>query len=66
MIRAFNEDQPYDQFLFEQIAGDSVGQGDATGYLVAGPHVPVATVGQEPSARRQARADRMDEILQTV
>ena len=66
VIRAFNEDKPYDQFLFEQIAGDTVGHGDATGYLVSGSHVPVATVGQEPSARRQARADRMDEILQTV
>ena len=66
VIRAYNEDKPYDQFLFEQIAGDTVGQGDATGYLVSGPHVPVATVGQEPAARRQARADRLDEILQTV
>ncbi|QDV24187.1 PSD1 and planctomycete cytochrome C domain-containing protein [Aureliella helgolandensis] len=66
VIRAFNEDKPYDRFLFEQIAGDTVGQGDATGYLVSGPHVPVATVGQEPAARRQARADRMDEILQTI
>ena len=66
VIRALNEDKPYDEFLFEQIAGDSVGQGDATGYLVAGPHVPAATVGQEPAARRQARADRMDEILQTI
>ena len=66
VVRALNEDKPYDRFLFEQIAGDSVGQGDATGFLVAGPHVPVATVGQEPAARRQARADRMDEIMQTV
>ncbi|MBT5479091.1 MAG: DUF1553 domain-containing protein [Verrucomicrobia bacterium] len=66
VMRALNEDKPYDRFLFEQIAGDSVGQGDATGFLVAGPHVPVATVGQEPAARRQARADRMDEIIQTV
>ncbi len=66
VIRAFNEDKPYDRFLFEQIAGDTVGQGDATGYLVSGPHVPAATVGQEPAARRQARADRMDEVLQTV
>ena len=66
VIRAFNEDKPYDRFLFEQVAGDSIGQGDATGFLVAGPHVPVATVGQEAAARRQARADRMDEILQTV
>ena len=66
VIRSFNEDKPYDQFLREQLAGDRMGVGEATGYLVAGPHVPVATVGQEPVARRQARADRMDEILQTV
>jgi hypothetical protein len=66
VIRAFSDDKPYDQFLFDQIAGDTAGQGEATGYLVSGPHVPVATVGQEPAARRQARADRMDEILQTV
>lgn len=66
VVRAFNEDKPYDQFLFEQIAGDTVGQGEATGYLVSGPHVPLATVGQEPIARRQARADRLDEVLQTV
>ncbi len=66
VIKAFNDDKPYDQFLLDQISGDTVGQGDATGYLVSGPHVPVATVGQEPAARRQARADRVDEILQTV
>lgn len=66
VIRSFNKDTPYDQFLKEQIAGDTMGVGEATGYLVSGPHVPVATVGKEESARRQARADRMDEILQTV
>ena len=66
VVRAFNEDKPYDQFVREQIAGDSLGAGEATGFLVAGPHVPAATVGREPSAIRQARADRMDEIMQTV
>ena len=66
VIRAFNEDKPYDQFVQEQIAGDSMGVGEATGFLVAGPHVPAATVGREPAAIRQARADRMDEIMQTV
>ena len=66
VVRAFNEDKPYDRFVREQIAGDSMGAGDATGFLVAGPHVPAATVGREPSAIRQARADRMDEIMQTV
>ncbi|MCB1226472.1 MAG: DUF1549 domain-containing protein, partial [Verrucomicrobiales bacterium] len=66
VIRAFNEDTPYDQFIHEQIAGDQLGMGEATGFLVAGPHVPAATVGREPTAIRQARADRMDEIIQTV
>ncbi len=66
VVRAFNEDVPYDQFIKEQLAGDQLGTGEATGFLVAGPHVPQATVGQEPTAIRQARADRMDEIMQTV
>ena len=66
VVRAFNDDKPYDRFVQEQIAGDSMGSGEATGFLVAGPHVPAATVGREPAAIRQARADRMDEIMQTV
>ena len=66
VIRSFNGDKPYDQFIEEQIAGDTMGAGEATGFLVAGPHVPAATVGREPSAIRQARADRMNEIVQTV
>jgi hypothetical protein len=66
VIRAFNDDKPYDQFIAEQIAGDTLGTGDATGFLVAGPHVPAATVGREPTAQRQARADRVDEVMQTV
>ncbi|MDE0821140.1 MAG: DUF1549 and DUF1553 domain-containing protein, partial [Opitutales bacterium] len=66
VIRAFNEDRPYDRFVREQLAGDGMGTGEALGFLVAGPHVPAATVGQQASAIRQARADRMDEIMQTV
>jgi len=66
VVRAFNEDLPYNQFIKEQIAGDQYGVGEATGFLVAGPHVPAATVGREPTAIRQARADRIDEIMQTV
>ncbi|MCA9174020.1 MAG: PSD1 domain-containing protein [Planctomycetales bacterium] len=66
VIRSFNQDTPYDQFLREQVAGDFNGVGEATGFLVAGPHVPAATVGREPAAIRQARSDRLDEIMQTV
>ena len=66
VVAALNDDVPYDRFVREQIAGDQMGVGEATGFLVAGPHVPAATVGQEPSAIRQARADRMDEVLQSL
>ncbi|MDB4473397.1 PSD1 and planctomycete cytochrome C domain-containing protein [Opitutaceae bacterium] len=66
VVDSFNADKPYDQFIREQIAGDQMGVGVATGFLVAGPHVPAATVGREESAIRQARADRLDEIAQTV
>ncbi len=42
VIRAFNDDKPYDRFLREQIAGDELFPGDpeawiATGFLRAGP-----------------------------
>ncbi len=66
LINAFNDDKPYDLFLKEQMAGDVLGVDIATGFLVAGPHVPDQTVGQEASAIRQARYDRLDEIVQTV
>jgi hypothetical protein len=66
VVRAFNEDLPYPDFIRDQIAGDQFGSGEATGFLVAGPHVPAATVGAEPTAIRQARADRLDEVMQTV
>ncbi len=38
VIKAFNEDTPYDQFIIEQLAGDVVGADVATGFLVAGPY----------------------------
>ena len=66
VVSAFNEDLSYDQFVREQLAGDTLGRGEATGFLVSGPHVPPATVGQIPEAIRQARADRLDEVIQTV
>ena len=36
VIQALNEDLPYDQFLFAQVAGDTIGVDAATGFLVAG------------------------------
>ena len=36
VIRAFNDDKPYDQFVREQLAGDALGADAATGFLVGG------------------------------
>jgi hypothetical protein len=36
LIESFNTDKPYDRFVQEQIAGDAMHAGVATGYLVAG------------------------------
>src|SRR5437764_164623 len=38
VIRAFNEDRPYDRFIRDQLAGDAEGADEATGYLVAGAY----------------------------
>ena len=36
VIRSLNEDKPYNQFVFEQVAGDAAGADEATGFLVGG------------------------------
>ena len=36
VIKAFNDDKPYDQFVREQLAGDTLGADAATGFLVGG------------------------------
>jgi hypothetical protein len=37
VIRVFNQDIPYDEFIRQQLAGDGMGVGEALGFLVAGP-----------------------------
>ncbi|HZP85029.1 MAG TPA: DUF1549 domain-containing protein, partial [Chthonomonadaceae bacterium] len=69
VIRAFNQDKPYPQFIAEQLAGDVLGKGDpdvgaATGFLVAGIH---DTVGiQTEEGTRQQRANDLDDIVSTT
>lgn len=69
VIRAFNEDKPYNRFITEQLAGDVVGKGDpnvetATGFLVAGIH---DTVGiQTEEGTRQQRSNDLDDMVATT
>ena len=66
VINSFNKDKPYDRFIIDQLAGDQTGFPRATGFMVAGPHVPPATVGQEPFAIKEARYDRLDQLMATL
>lgn len=66
VIEALNQDKPYDQFLVEQIAGDTLGQDAALGFLVAGPANLPGQIGRDEEAMRQARQDELDEVIRTV
>lgn len=64
VIRAFNEDRPYDSFIFEQIAGDQCAEDAATGFLVAGPYDRV--LNQDPKFKALQRQDELDEIVKAT
>jgi mono/diheme cytochrome c family protein len=69
VIRALNEDKPFDAFMHEQLAGDVLGKGDpwteaATGFLVAGVHDTVGN--QTVEGQRQQRANDLDDMVSTT
>ena len=66
VIDSLNSDKPYDQFIYEQIVGDTVVQDAALGFLVAGPANLPAQIGRDETAMRQARQDELDEVIRTV
>lgn len=63
VIRAFNDDKPYDQFVREQLAGDSLQADDATGFLVASAVLLPGQIGADEESKRLARQDALDEII---
>ncbi len=72
VIRSFNDDKPYDQFLREQIAGDVLAPNNdesviATGFLAAGPWDFVGQVEtKSPLLRRASRALDLDDMVTQV
>ena len=63
VIRAFNEDKPYDRFVFEQLAGDTVGEDAATGFMVAAAALLPGQIGKDEESKRLARQDELDEVI---
>ena len=65
VIRALNEDRPWDRFVLEQLAGDELADADsdtriATGYYRLGPW------DDEPADPAQDRFDQLDDIVRTT
>lgn len=64
VIDSFNQDKPYDQFVREQIAGDTLGETIATGFLVAGPYDTVK--GKDPKLGIMQRMNELDDMINTT
>ncbi len=64
VIRSLNDDKPYDQFLMEQLAGDSLGAPEATAYLVAGPYDLVKS--PDVNLTLMQRQNELDDMLGTT
>jgi hypothetical protein len=65
VIRAFNEDRPYDQFVREQLAGDEL-PGFNPEALVATGYYRLGLWDDEPADPAQARADELDDLVATT
>jgi mono/diheme cytochrome c family protein len=64
VIRSLNEDTPYDRFVREQLAGDSLGTDAATGFLVGGPWDQVKS--PDPVLTANQRADELHDVVATT
>lgn len=65
VIRAFNEDKPYDRFIVEQLAGDELPDGDGQALIATG-FMRLQIWDDEPTDRTQARADYIADIVDTT
>ncbi|MDR3402608.1 MAG: DUF1553 domain-containing protein [Chthoniobacter sp.] len=64
VIRAFNEDVPFDRFVREQLAGDALGVDEATGFIVGGAYDAVKS--PDPVLTAQQRADELHDMVSTT
>ncbi len=65
VIRAFNQDKPYNRFIMEQLAGDELSDRDADSITATGFY-RLGIWDDEPADRELARYDYLDDIIRTV
>ncbi|MGB8852692.1 MAG: PSD1 and planctomycete cytochrome C domain-containing protein [Pirellulales bacterium] len=66
VIEAFNADKPYDRFILEQLAGDTVGENRATAFLLAKPMLLPAQIGKDKESIDRARQDELNDMATTT
>ena len=65
VIRSFNEDKPYDQFLTEQLAGDEL-ENPSNDAIIATGYYRLGQWDDEPADRKLALYDDLDDIMATT
>ncbi|HWB10102.1 MAG TPA: DUF1549 domain-containing protein [Pirellulales bacterium] len=65
VIRSFNGDKPYDQFIREQLAGDEMSPGTTEGLIATGFY-RLGLWDDEPADRLQAQFDSLDDLVTTT
>ena len=65
VIRALNDDKPYDQFVREQLAGDELPEPTADSIIATGFY-RLGVWDDEPADRLLATYDHLDDLLATV
>jgi hypothetical protein len=68
VIRSFNDDKPYDQFVREQLAGDEMSPvadtlGSPADRIIATGYYRLGIWDDEPSDPEQARYDNLDDVV---
>ncbi len=65
VIRSFNDDKPYDQFVREQLAGDELDHVTDDSMIATG-YYRLGTWDDEPADPLQARFDDFDDVISTT
>jgi len=65
VVKAFNEDKPYDQFIKEQIAGDEL-EPVTFDSLIATGFQRLGVWDDEPDDKRMAEFDELDDLVSTT
>ena len=63
VIRAFNTDKPYTDFIKDQLAGDSTGEDAGTGFIVASAALLGGQIGKDTESKLLARQDELNSMV---